>query len=46
MATATSAPPTNLKGGVGAYKELQGNNVVLENELKGTEKFGAASYPE
>ena len=46
MATASAQALVTLKGGVGAYKELNTSTVLLENELKGTEKFGAATYPQ
>ena len=33
------------KGSVGAYKELSTSTVLLENELHGTGRFAAASFP-
>jgi hypothetical protein len=46
MAATTQNVPIALKGGVGAYKDFQNMNVNHEAELKGTDKFAAASFPE
>jgi len=43
MATATV--PNQLRGAVGAYKDIQTVSFSKESELKGTDKFAAASFP-
>ncbi|RMZ80983.1 hypothetical protein DV738_g2504, partial [Chaetothyriales sp. CBS 135597] len=46
MASTTASPvPATLPGRVGPYKEFADTNVNRDNELKGTDKFAAATYP-
>ncbi|KIW81012.1 hypothetical protein Z517_04035 [Fonsecaea pedrosoi CBS 271.37] len=42
---ATASAPTTLKGAVGSYKDIQTVSFSKENELKGNERFAAASFP-
>lgn len=47
MATATlnQIPQRTPGGGVAAYKDISVSSINHEKELKGTDKFGPASYP-
>lgn len=45
MASVTSPPSAN-RGAVGAYKDIQTVSYVKEHELKGTEQFSAATFPQ
>lgn len=42
-------PADSLKsaaiGGIGQYKDISRSHLDVEKELKGTDKFAAASYP-
>ncbi|KIX93595.1 uncharacterized protein Z520_10773 [Fonsecaea multimorphosa CBS 102226] len=42
---ATASAPNALRGAVGAYKDIQTVSFSKENELKGTDRFAAASFP-
>ncbi|RMD44832.1 hypothetical protein DV735_g422, partial [Chaetothyriales sp. CBS 134920] len=43
--TTASSVPATLPGRVGPYKEFADTRVNKDTELKGTDKFAAASYP-
>lgn len=40
-----SAPQSQYRGAVGAYKDFQIHKLNKESELNGTDKFAAASFP-
>ncbi|EXJ69092.1 taurine dioxygenase [Cladophialophora psammophila CBS 110553] len=42
---ATTSAPAALRGAVGAYKDIQTVSFSKEKELKGTDRFAAASFP-
>ena len=46
MATANQQTPQSAIGGVGAYKDISRSTLDIEKELKGTDKFAPATYPE
>lgn len=49
MTTTFQQAPDSLKnagiGGIGAYKDISRSHLDAEKELKGTDKFAPASYP-